>query len=61
MPGYRIGRDADERLLESLRAGKHFSPRGFINEAIREMRRPVDDILYENACKEIPTLHLKDY
>lgn len=29
---------AAERLLESLKAGRHKAPKGFINETIREMR-----------------------
>jgi hypothetical protein len=31
-------RMAAERLLESLRVGKHAAPKGFINRVIREMR-----------------------
>jgi len=31
-------REAAERLLEGLRAGKPVAPQGFINETIRKMR-----------------------
>lgn len=31
-------RKAAEKLLESLKAGKHVVPKGFINKTIREMR-----------------------
>lgn len=31
-------REAGERLLEDLRAGRHTVPRGFINEELRRMR-----------------------
>jgi post-segregation antitoxin (ccd killing protein) len=31
-------RRATEKLLESLRSGKHTVPRGFINETLREIR-----------------------
>jgi len=31
-------RDAAEKLLESLKSGKHIAPKGFVNKTIREMR-----------------------
>jgi len=31
-------RSAAEKLLEGLKAGRHVAPKGFIDEAIREMR-----------------------
>jgi predicted transcriptional regulator len=31
-------KNAAEKLLESLKAGKHVAPKGFINKTIREMR-----------------------